>query len=108
MDDLIQWLERQDGGIYTYLAFRDRCSRLAIKEPGHSALYTLLGTLAARFADEYDERPLPVEIADSAATDLLQVAKLASEAIHSPDSAQLRFLNHVAELRLGRGVTGRS
>jgi hypothetical protein len=107
MDDLIQWLEREDGGIYTYISFHDRCRKLSAKEPEQSALYTLLGALAARFADEYDEKPLPVEITDSAATDLLQVVKLAREAARSSDSAQLRFLNNMAELRLARRLTVR-
>lgn len=107
MDDLIHWLERQDGGIYTYISFHERCRKLSVKEPEQRALYTLLGLLAARFADEYDEKPLPVEIADSAASDLLQVVKLAREIAHSSDSAQLRFLNNLADARLGRGLTVR-
>lgn len=104
MNDLIAWLQKESGGVYTYRGFHERCMKLAANNPEHAAIYSILGTVATRFADEYDERPLPIEIADSAIEELRNVLKAASEASRGSPAVQLHFLNHLASIRLGAGM----
>lgn len=73
MNDLHDWLLRQHHGLRTFQLLRQKLVSLAVDEPDHSALYTLLALLVARYTDAFDEEPVPVSVADRAYARLLQL-----------------------------------
>jgi hypothetical protein len=66
MNDLHDWLLRQHHGLRTFQLLRQKLVILAVDEPDHSALYTLLALLVARYIEAFDEEPVPVSVADRA------------------------------------------
>jgi hypothetical protein len=73
MNDLHNWLLRQHHGLRTFQLLRQKLVSLAVDEPDHSALYTLLALLVARYIEAFDEEPVPVSVADRAYERLLQL-----------------------------------
>src|SRR3954465_15916640 len=71
MNELHDWLSRQHHGLCTFQLFRGKVAHLGEKEPYKKALYVLLSRLADRYIEAFDEKPVPVEVADRAYQRLL-------------------------------------
>ena len=102
MDELLDWLCLQKGGIRTYIEFQQRALRLSSTEPEHAALLRLLGDLAGRFVDEYDEQPLPVDVAERALARLASLVRQAARVTTSPPSEQITLLNEIGRAELSK------
>ncbi|TCR61355.1 hypothetical protein [Bosea sp. BK604] len=100
MNELLNWLLLQKGGIRTYLEFQNRALDLRASEPEHAALLRLLADLAGRFAEAYDGEPLSVDVAERA---LGQLSALLEKAI-APGAIgpaeHLALLNEIGQAEL--------
>src|SRR3954464_6565473 len=96
MNDLYHWLSGQHHGLQTFQLFRQKLTTLAVDEPNHKALYTLLSLPAARYIEAFDEEPVPISVADRAYENLL--ALVASLDLSRSAEARLIDLNRVAAI----------
>lgn len=96
MEDLAQWLKSQHKGMRTYKTFQQKVLEIGIKRRDQYALCYLLGMLAGRFVDAYEETPLTLDVTDEAHRRLVAFAdKAAKFDSMSPDS-RLELLNEIA------------
>src|SRR6266576_2800802 len=72
MGELHDWLREQPPGLKTYRVFREMLAQAAAADPGHRAVYRLLADLTSGFED-FDEEPMPPDLADRAFARLLQI-----------------------------------
>jgi hypothetical protein len=98
MGELYDWLSRQHHGLRTFQLFREKLAELSEGEPDKRALYALLGRLAARYIEAFDEQPVPATVADRAYDRLLEL--LASLDQCASAAGQLDELNRIAALDL--------
>jgi hypothetical protein len=98
MNDLYDWLFQQHRGLRTFQLFRQKLARLAVDEPDHRALYTLLSLLAARYIDAFDEEPVPIPVADRTYENLLRL--VATLDLSASAERRLADLNRVAAVDL--------
>lgn len=101
MDELLAWLEHQNGGLRTYIEFQQRAARLASEQSEYAAFFQLLSALSGRFASSYDGMPLPVDVANKTLLQLINLAKAAACTMTLPPEEQLRLLNKIAQTDLG-------
>lgn len=101
MDELLAWLEHQNGGVRTYIEFQQRAARLASEQGEYAAFFQLLSALSGRFASSYDGMPLPVDVANKALLQLTNLANTAAYTMKRPPEEQLRLLNEIAQTDLG-------
>jgi len=100
MNELLNWLLQQKGGLHTYLEFQARALELRTAEPEHVALLRLLADLAGRFAEAYDGRPLSVDIAEGALQQLTGLIETALGQRTGDPSARLALLNRIGAAEL--------
>ncbi len=100
MQDLLNWLAQQKGGIGTYLEFQNRALELRATEPENAALLRLMADLAGRFVESYDREPLPLDVAEQARERLTSMLKAAVEANTAPAADRIALLNKVSESEL--------
>ena len=98
MNELHDWLSRQHHGLCTFQLFRGKAAHLGEKEPYKKALYVLLSRLADRYIEAFDEKPVPVKVADRAYQRLLTL--LASLDQSASAEGRLAELNRVAGVDL--------
>jgi hypothetical protein len=101
MNELLEWLKQQNGGVATYIGLQQRASRLAAEQPEHAALFQLLSYVSGRFASSYDGMPLPVDVANIA---FARIRELVEKAVRMADQTaeeRLRLLNEIAQADLG-------
>jgi hypothetical protein len=100
MNELHAWLAGQHAGLRTFKAFQQKLAELARAHPEQRAMCRLLDAIVGRYIEEYDEAPLPSDVAERALQSLLRsVAELDDAA---PPAQQLGALNRLAELSLTR------
>ena len=81
MNGLHAWLSQQHHGLRTFHTFQHKLATLSRGEPGQRALCRLLSSLVGGYIEAFDEKPLPVAVADRAHQRLLDlVASLDSRA----------------------------
>jgi hypothetical protein len=100
LGELTTWLSSQHPGLQTYKAFRNKTLQLSTSDAAHRALYALLGAMAGRYIESFDEEPLPVETADRAYQKLLGIVSEAEGSTSASASRQIQVLNHVASVEL--------
>lgn len=71
VQDILNWLQTQPGGIATYVAFNERVAQLLQSEPDNAAAARLLGQLTGRFVEAFEREPLPSSV-DRAAIERLK------------------------------------
>ena len=98
MKDLYDWLSRRHHGLRTFQLFRQKLATLSGEEPDNKALYALLSQLAGRYIEAFDEKPVPVAVADRAHERLLKL--LASLDRCGSADGRLADLNRVAAVDL--------
>jgi len=75
MNELLDWLRLQKGGVGTYTQFCQKALALRASQPEHAALARLLADLAGRFADAYGGEPLPLDVAERALNRLTRLVE---------------------------------
>lgn len=98
MNELHFWLSGQHPGLKTFKALQLKLDQLAADQGERRAMYRLLHGIVGRYVEEYDEAPLPSDIADRAYRRLLRsLAELDGAA---DPAMQLGRLNRLAALNL--------
>lgn len=100
MTTLHDWLVGQHPGLRTYTSLQHKALQLASSDAEHCALYHLLAGLAGRYAESYDEEPLPTDVAQQAYRRLLATVGDAERSISLPPSEQIQALNRLAATEL--------
>ena len=77
MNELLDWLRLQKGGVGTYTQFCQKALALRASQPEHAALARRLADLAGRFADAYEGEPLPLDVAERALNRLTRLVERA-------------------------------
>ena len=95
MNELLEWLRHQKGGLNTYIEFQQKALALLSSDPGHAALARLLSELAGRFVDAYNGEPLPASVADQALARLTGLVEKASRSRTADAASQIVLLNEV-------------
>ncbi len=100
VEELAQWLKSQHKGLRSYKAFQQKVLEVGSKNRQQYALYYLLGMLAGRFVEVYDERPLTLDVTDEAHKRLIAVVDKAL--LYNTMSAQQQneLLNEIAAAEL--------
>lgn len=99
MAELHDWLRKQPPGLKTYRVFRDMLAQAAAADPGHRAVYRLLADLTSGFED-FDEEPMPPDVAEQAFARFLQIVGEAERSLGSPIEKQIAMLNEIAAAKL--------
>jgi hypothetical protein len=94
MNDLYAWLLQQHHGLRTFQIFQQKLVTLSGDEPEQRALCRLLSYLVGSYIEAFDEKPLPVAIADRAYQRLLDL--VASLDFRASTDHRLADLNRVA------------
>lgn len=94
MNELYAWVAGQHHGLRTFKTFQQKLESLSRDEPEQRGLYRLLGSLVGRYVDTFDERPVPVELADRAHRRLLEL--LGSLDLRATADRRLADINRVA------------
>lgn len=94
MNDLHAWLSHQHHGLRTFRTFQQKLAALSGGEPEQRALYRLLTFLVGSYIEAFDEKPLPVAVADRAFQRLLDL--VASLDCRASTEHRLADLNRVA------------
>jgi hypothetical protein len=92
MNDLLTWFSQQHHGLGTFRIFQRKLEDLLENEPEHGALYR--SNVVGRYVDAFDEKPLPVAVADRAYQCLLDL--VASLNLQASTDCRLADLNRVA------------
>lgn len=100
MDDLINWVKIQKTGIATFHEFQRRALSLRATEPRHAALLRLLADMSGRFADAYDDQPLPADVAATTLGYLKHYLEKAVLAQNVDPKQYLALLNEVGNIEL--------
>ena len=100
MNELLDWLRLQNGGVRTFAEFRHKALALRAVDPEHAALARLLGDLSGRFADTYEDQPLSIDVADHAFAQLTALVREAAELGAAEPAEQLRLLNEIGRSEL--------
>src|SRR6516165_6419301 len=109
MNELLDWLRLQKGGVRTYTQFCQKALALRASQPEHAALARLLADLAGRFADAYDGEPLFLDVAERALNRLTRLVERAVRVSSAGLPEQVALLNEIglAELTKWGGASGR-
>ena len=101
MNELLEWLRAQNGGVRTYYEFQSKALALRDQDPENAGLMRLLADLAARFADAHDGQPLSVPVANEALARLMFYVEKAARTKDGSLAERLALLNEIgrAELR---------
>src|SRR5258708_4424095 len=94
MNDLHAWLSQQHHGLRTYRTFQQKLTTLSRDEPAQRALCRLLSSVVGGYIEAFDEKPLPVAVADRAHQRLLDL--VASLDFRASADHRLADLNRVA------------
>jgi hypothetical protein len=100
MNELVAWLKEQNEGVCTYIALQQRAYGLARFNPDQTAVFRLLGTLAARFASSYEGMPLSADPARSAFERMVALVEEAQRAMGGTTQEKLAILNEIAKTEL--------
>lgn len=100
MTELRDWLAAQHPGLRTYKQFRDKALALCTTDEQHRALYRLLANLAAQYVADFDEEPLPVDVAKRAYETFLSLVNEADATLGQSAERQLATLNRIAAAEL--------
>jgi len=100
MSELHSWLSTQHHGLRTYKSLKQELLRLARTDPEHIALYKLLASMIDPYIDSFDEKPLPVDVADKVFGRVLSVVRDAEESITRGPRDQVQALNRIAAVEL--------
>jgi len=95
MNELLEWLRLQKGGVRTYTQFCQKALALRVSQPEHAALARLLADLAGRFADAYDGEPLSLDIAERALNRLTRLVERAVRVNSAGLPEQVALLNEI-------------
>ena len=101
MNDLFAWLSQQHHGLGTFRTFQRKLDDLIEAEPEHRALCRLLAGVAGRYIETFDEKPLPVAVADGAHQRLLELVQGLD--LQAGAERRLADLNRVAACELWHG-----
>lgn len=96
MNELLDWIRAQKGGIDTYLGFQRRALALRSEQPDHAAVCRLLADLAGRFVDNYYGEPLPADVSDKALANLRECLEGSLEAYQHGRESYIQYLNEIA------------
>lgn len=100
MEELAQWLKSQHKGLRTYKTFQQKVLEFGLKNRRQYALCYLLATLAGRFVEAYDERPMTLDITDEAHKRLVAIVDRALGYGTMSAEAQNELLNEIAASEL--------
>src|SRR3546814_10837810 len=100
MDELLQWLRCQKGGVRTYYDFQTKALALREGDPENAGFARLLADLAGRFADFYDGQPLPVTVANEALDRLTTYVERAVQTVNGSPTERLALLNEIGRVEL--------
>lgn len=100
MSGIRDWLAEQHPGLRTYKSFREKALELCVTDTAHSALYRLLANMAGQYVAEFDEEPLPVEVAKQAYATFLELVNEGDRSIGGSSEQQLAALNKIAAAEL--------
>jgi hypothetical protein len=92
------WLSQQHHGLRTFQIFQQKLTTLSGDEPEQRALCRLLTYPVGSYIEAFDEKPLPVVIADRAFQRLLDL--VASLDFRAGPEHRLADLNRVAACNL--------
>ena len=95
MNELLEWLRLQKGGVGTYAQFCQKALALRASQPEHAALARLLADLAGRFADTYDGEPLSLDVAERALNRLTRLVERAVRVNSAGLPEQVALLNEI-------------
>jgi hypothetical protein len=98
MNELYTWVSRQHHGLRTFKTFQQKLESLSRDEPEQRGLYRLLRNVVGDYIEAFDERPLPVEVADQVHRRLLEL--LASLDVQANSGRRLADINRVASFDL--------
>ena len=100
MGELSDWLRNQHPGLRTYKTLQQKTLELAQSDPGHRALYTLLGELAGSYVAHFDEEPLPTDFARASFERVVEIVSRAEASLDATALDQLAALNTLASAKL--------
>jgi hypothetical protein len=100
LNDLLTWLKPQHSGLRTYKDFLQKVLQLAASDRDHRALYSMLATLVGHFIENYEEHPLPVDVAEEAHKRLTTLVEKAVASFNGSPADQLKVLNEIAATEL--------
>lgn len=100
MDELLEWLKNQNGGVGTYIEFEKRALALLSHQPEHAALIRLLADMADRFISAYDGEPLSLDVADRALEKLISLVERGISAEAGSSAERIASLNAVGRAEL--------
>jgi len=100
MNELHFWLSGQHPGLKTFKALQLKLDQLAANHGEQRAMCRLLQGIVGRYVEEFDEAPLPSDIADRAYQRLLR--SLAEFDSAAEPAMQLGHLNRLAALDLAQ------
>ena len=98
MNDLHTWLSQQHHGLRTFRTFQQKLDDFSKSDPEQRDLCRLLSAIVGSYVDTFDERPLPVAVADRAHHRLLEL--MASVDFNASADKRLADINRVAALDL--------
>ncbi|ACA17421.1 conserved hypothetical protein [Methylobacterium sp. 4-46] len=100
MQDLSNWLNAQQGGVNTYIEFRERAKIIRKHDHDHAALMRLLSDLVSKFIWAYAEEPLSPEVGTVALDRLKDLMTRAVQLGNASAEQQIRLLNEIAQTDL--------
>jgi hypothetical protein len=100
VEDVLNWLNKQECGINTYHEFRTHVKAYKLNNPDEAAALRLLTTLVDEFIWRYAEDPLPHDIGIAAFEKLKDAVARTSRAKGTSAEHQLSVLNEIARIRL--------
>ena len=98
MNELHAWLAGQHAGLRTFKTFQQKLAEFARSHPEQRAMCRLLDAIVGRYIEEFDEAPLPSDVAERALQNLLRSIADLNDA--APPAEQLGALNRLATLSL--------
>ena len=96
MNELLDWLRRQNGSVRVFSQFSEMALALRTREPDQAALARLLANLAGSFSDAYFGEPLSIDVAQRALARLIELVDKAARASSAGPERQVALLNEIA------------
>ena len=100
VNELLEWLLTQKGGVGTYYEFQRKVLTLRNRDTENAALARLLADLAGRFAEAYDGQPLSVSLANEALGRLTAFVETAVRTKNASLAERLALLNEIGRADL--------
>lgn len=104
MQDLLDWLAAQQGGMRTFTGFHNRALALRASEHENVALLRLLADLTERFIQAYDGEPTSPDVAGLALARLTEFLRRAVDLTRAGPGERLALLNEIGATELFTAV----